>query len=112
MYEEKCFIDLKKNHANLGDTGNVRITQQQGAFVQPLLQWESSKYYISECVLLALVIQHAKRMLHIVNCDSPGCTTYSRYTLQMAQFSKKKRVTEHKMCFDFLCKVCLKYFSF
>jgi hypothetical protein len=37
--------------------GNVRITKHWGAFVQPLLQWNSSKYYVF-WVFVALGIQY------------------------------------------------------
>jgi len=41
--------------------------------VLPLLMWKSSITY-SEYMFVALVIQHAMRMRHIVNCGLPRCT--------------------------------------
>jgi hypothetical protein len=44
-----------------------RTHNVSGALPLPLLPWESNKYYIySECVSVALVIQHAKGMRRII----------------------------------------------
>jgi len=61
-------------HNNTTDA--VSITSQRGAFVQPLLQWKSNKYYIllARLVLDVLDIQLAMRMRHIVNCSLFGST--------------------------------------
>jgi len=45
---------------------------------------------------------------HIVTCGLSGCIYY----LRNDTIKKKKAVTEHKMCFDFLYKFYLKLFSF
>jgi hypothetical protein len=57
------------------NTGNVRITKQ-GAFVSPLSQWESNRYYIFWIVSVALGIQHKRRMRHTVICGLPGSTIF------------------------------------
>jgi len=67
--------------------------------VRPLLQWKCNAYYTAcVCVFLALGIQHAMHMRHIVICDQPCSTIFFHIFSQRALFSKKKRVTEHKMC--------------
>jgi hypothetical protein len=40
---------------------------------------------------------------HIAICGLPGSTLGGE---------GRGRVIEHKMCFDFLCNLCLKHFSF
>ena len=38
--------------------------------MQPMLQWKSKNISYSECDFVALVIQHAERMRHIVKCGA------------------------------------------
>jgi extradiol dioxygenase family protein len=48
-------------------------------------------------MLVALGIQHARHMRHIVIRGLSGCIIFFHIISQMAQCSKKK-VTEHKVC--------------
>ena len=50
---------------------------------------------------LALGIQRAKRMRHIATCCLSGYTTFFFYILINGTIFEKKKVIEHKMCFDF-----------
>ena len=51
------------------------------------------------CVRVALLIQHATRMRYIVfSFVASGSTKSFDTILQMAQFSKEKKGTKHKMC--------------
>ena len=78
---------------------------------------KSNKYYTSlvcVCVCVALVIQQAERMRRII-LPSVACP-YLQYfsTLSHKQHGlREKKLTEHKkLCFDYLCNFCLKYFLF
>ena len=51
----------------------------------------------SECVFVALVIQHAMRISHIVICGLSDSKIFLQIISQTARFSWKK-VIEHKMC--------------
>jgi hypothetical protein len=45
---------------------------------------------------VAVVIQNAKRMCHIVTCALPGSTIF--FTLSYERHDLREKVTEHKMC--------------
>ena len=61
---------------------------------------------------VALIIQHAKRMRHII-LSSVACLLpphFPRYLINGMIFEKK--VSEYKMCFDFLYNFYPKHFTF
>jgi hypothetical protein len=71
-------------------TGNVRKTQYAycGACPKPLLPWKKISFASFECVSVALLIQHAKRMHHIFIC-SLTLTILSHYLIKDTIFGKK-----------------------
>jgi hypothetical protein len=66
-----------------------------------------------ECVSVVLVIQHAKRMRHVV-LSSVACHTlqyFSTYLINGKVFGEKK-IWDIKKCFNFFYNFGLKHFSF
>jgi hypothetical protein len=123
-------------------TGNVRISQYQGAFAKLFLPWKSNKCYTFLCVSapdvgacvhshfcvcagmpgsvgvcmfvraysLAYPACNMRAPCFIVICGPSGFTSFFDITSKIPRSSEK--ITEHKMCLDFLCKLRLKSFLF
>jgi len=68
-------------------------------------------YKIFENVSVALVIQHARCMYHILSSVACLAVPYF-FILSHKCHSITGKVIDHKMCFDFLYNFCLKHFSF
>jgi len=69
-----------------------------------LRRYRVTNVVVEKRVFLVLVTQHAMFMHHIFVCGLPGCAIS-----QTARFWEKLLVNI-KMCFDFLCNMCLKTF--
>ena len=82
-------------------TGDVRITYHWGPLVQPLLLWKTINITCSECVSVALGIQHAKRSRHVIlpSVESPVLQNFS--TLSHKRHDFRKESTERKIVFWF-----------
>ena len=110
-YDLPC-VDFHENKQYRQCTYNATLKRVH----ESLLPWKSNKYYIFVCVHacvcpgvwvcacasvhVALLIQHATRMRHIVTSsvapqDPPNFSTLSH---KRHDFRKKKKVTVHKMC--------------
>jgi len=66
------FFNFVKNNK----TDSVCVTQHEGESVKQLLLRKAMCITYSECVFLALGIQHAMRMRRIVVCCLDGCTIF------------------------------------
>ena len=81
--------------------------------MQPLMPWKSRSITHSECVFVALFIQHAKS-LHSIILSSVSCLAlpyFSTLTHKLHDFRKKK-VVEYEMGVFILSRTFLKHFSF
>jgi hypothetical protein len=76
---------------------------------KPCCRGKAISITYSECVPVALVIQHAKRMRHMSSVACPAPSYFSTLSHKRHDFRGKK-VIEHNMCSDFLCNFCLKTF--
>jgi hypothetical protein len=69
-------------------------------------------WVLHNLIICICSLRYAMRMRHIVICGLPRSTIFfPHYLLNSTIFEKKKKVTENKMCFDFLYNACLKHFS-
>jgi hypothetical protein len=67
----------------------------------------------SECASVALLMQHVKHMYHTIISPvaSLALMYFSTLSHEGYNFQKKSYWTQN-LCFDFICNVCVRHFSF
>jgi hypothetical protein len=88
--------------------------QYWGAFVQPLLQWKSNKYYIFWGCICSLwyPASKANAPYFIAVCGLSGSATFFHIISLKERPSEKKSYWTQNVCFDCLYYFSLNHFSF
>ena len=73
----------------LTNSGNVHIMEHRGCSNNHCCHQKAISITYSECVPVALVIQHAKHMRHPVFCGLSCSTIFLHYLINITIFGKK-----------------------
>jgi hypothetical protein len=109
---------VAETRSSINKRGNVRITQRWGAFANHCCHEKTNMgvAYWSVCacayVHVALLIQHATPLPHIVTSFVAPRSPLHFSALSHKRCDFRKKVIEREMCFNFLCNFCLKHFPF
>jgi len=101
----------KMSNSSINKRGYVRIRHHWGAFVQPLLQWKSSKYYIVWVCVCSL--RYPTWNSHAPYCHLWPLRLYCIFPLHLikARFSKEKKMLLNIKCvFKFSLQILFKTF--
>ena len=89
MFRNVCCLSTGKT---LNKTGSVHVTYRWAHSCKHCCHGKAVSITFSECVSVALVIQHAKHMHHIlllIICGLSSCTIFFRIVSRMAQILAK-----------------------
>jgi hypothetical protein len=92
-YHRYCMISVLKSNSE-GNVGNTEVCSCNHCH-----SGKAVSATHSEGVDVALGIQHAMRMRHIIVCDLPDCTIFSHNILQTRRFSIKILNTKYVWSF-------------
>jgi len=116
-----CTKDTNKTTNTVSNTGVYILSNKAGNVRKRNDEERSRNHYCrgkairitySECVSVALGIQHAMHMPHVI-LPSVACPALQYFsTLFRKRSDFRKNTIEQKVCFDFLCNFCLKHLSF
>ena len=96
-----CAVAGNKPVCIKNKTGNVRITSHWGAFANHYCRGKATStthLSVCACVCVALLIQHATRVRHIVISFMASMAPPYFTTLSHKRHDFREKVTEHKMC--------------
>ena len=96
-FPKSVVLMTEPDYCKLNKRSDVHITEPNYC-----CRWTTTSITYSECVSVALIIQHAKRMRRTVVCGLFGSTVFSYIVSQMARFSEKN-VIECKTCVLIFC---------
>jgi hypothetical protein len=98
MATEKLTTRLKNKtwiNSQINKIGNAHISQQSACLCNHCCNGKSLSILHSDCVFVVLVIQHAKRMHHILQSLAYLAHIFPHYLLKNKMW---KKVIEHTMC--------------
>ena len=114
-HSECLTLDVWKNKnqqkLSYNKSGNVCMAKHWGTVGKPSLQWKSNKYYLFWVCICSLT--HLACNVQALYCHLWPVPLFKMFPHCLIKGTIFEKV-EHKICFDFICKLplCLKHFLF